>query len=298
MFKIEIPTGTFYANLDIHLPFNDFFINIVAILHETNCINFSGLNEHLYHLIFYKDGKINFIFKDKNYYINPETFVFISPNQKHNETIEEENLKKYHIIFNILTKKKNVKEKYLNVYQQESNEIFKAISHFENMQFVQNTSNMTHSIFEQIIHELDNSKFGYNFKISYLFSEIFIQYCRDLNAETFHYSVPLGSPSLSLITYAISSHIGLHFKDITLKMLAKSVNLSERQVQRNIKKNHNTTFKGKLNGIKIERAKNLIKTTKLSIQEISKEVGFKNILYFEKVFSEIENMTADEYRNS
>lgn len=298
MNKKLIPSGSIYYNLDVHLSFNDFFITIISILHEPNCITFTGQSEEYFHLIFYKDGHINFSYEDNTYRINPETFALIRPNNKHNETTGKENLVKYHIVFSINKKKKITKEKYLNTYQQESEFIYRSLNQIDKFKFTQNTSKYTTILFEQIIYELENTKFGYNYKLNYLFSEIFINFCRDLNSNTFRYVAPINSPSINMLSYKISSELGLQLETITLKSLAEEINLSQRQVQRHIKKIHNTTFKKKLNELRIEKAKILLLESDLPVAQISKEVGYKSSSYFDKVFRELENMSPNEYRQN
>jgi len=58
------------------------------------------------------------------------------------------------------------------------------------------------------------------------------------------------------------------------------------------------SFNDYLTRVRMEKAKNFLSETKMSIEEISKEVGYKNPKYFFKVFRKYSGMTPTEYRNS
>ncbi|MFK4996725.1 helix-turn-helix domain-containing protein [Bacillus sp. N9] len=48
---------------------------------------------------------------------------------------------------------------------------------------------------------------------------------------------------------------------------------------------------------KIERAKELLERTNLSVYEISEQLGYDNQSYFNKTFKSVEGVTPSEYKN-
>ena len=64
------------------------------------------------------------------------------------------------------------------------------------------------------------------------------------------------------------------------------------------KKETGQTFINYLNNYKIERSKDLLKNTKMTLLDISLEVGFNNQSYYSTIFKKYTNMTPQEYRET
>ena len=297
MYRYEIPSGIGYYNLEILLNFNHFDVEVFYFLYEPHCHSFRGNIDDFHHLIYYNDGKINLSYQGNNHYISPNSLLYFPPHHKHNETTLEENLTKYHIQFSILQKKKKRKriEKRLPISQFESDEIFHSITQ-DKMQIVQDPNHLSKDILEKIFVELEAKKFGYLYKLHLLFSELFVNFVRGLNADSYEYTPQISSPTSNSISFIISGYITETYKNISLNQIARTYNMSERTVQRHIKSLHNTTFKKRLNWVRVEAAKDLLIDTSLSIVEISKEVGYKSNSYFDEIFKELEHMTPKEFR--
>ena len=58
------------------------------------------------------------------------------------------------------------------------------------------------------------------------------------------------------------------------------------------------TFINYLNNYKIERSKDLLKNTNMTLLDISLEVGFNNQSYYSTIFKKYTNMTPQEYRET
>ena len=63
--------------------------------------------------------------------------------------------------------------------------------------------------------------------------------------------------------------------------------------------NHNTgkSFSDLMNGIRIDKAKELMKDHSLHIVDIAEKVGFCDVAHFSRVFKKMTGMSANEYRN-
>lgn len=85
-------------------------------------------------------------------------------------------------------------------------------------------------------------------------------------------------------------------KELTLEMLAETLNLSTKQTQRLLKKHFNTSFKHKLMHTRVEVAKDLLRTSRLSIERIAGDVGYSSAQYFCHLFQQTTGMTPSEYR--
>ena len=62
------------------------------------------------------------------------------------------------------------------------------------------------------------------------------------------------------------------------------------------KKETGQTFINYLNNYKIEKSKNLLENTNMTLLDISLEVGFDNLSYFHKLFKRKYNLTPKEFR--
>ena len=101
-----------------------------------------------------------------------------------------------------------------------------------------------------------------------------------------------------LISQSIEDFInGNYTQKIQLEDLAKHLNLGKRQTQRVTEKYFGTTFSHLLSKKRLETAKFLLKTTDMSIDDISIECGYEDKNYFYRKFSAAFNTTPGKYRN-
>ena len=64
------------------------------------------------------------------------------------------------------------------------------------------------------------------------------------------------------------------------------------------KKETGQTFINYLHNYKIEKSKNLLENTNMTLLDISLEVGFNNQSYYSTIFKKYTNMTPLEYRET
>lgn len=84
---------------------------------------------------------------------------------------------------------------------------------------------------------------------------------------------------------------------LTLSDVADHVYVSQWHLSKLIARNTQQSFSDILNGIRIEKAKQLLKDPSLKIWEISESVGFSDVTHFSRIFKKQEGMSANEYRN-
>ncbi|WP_106292538.1 AraC family transcriptional regulator [Arcticibacter pallidicorallinus] len=87
-------------------------------------------------------------------------------------------------------------------------------------------------------------------------------------------------------------------KPISLKEIAKLVNMTEVSFSRFIKKRTGSTYIDTLNEIRLGHASRLLIDTTHSIAEISFNCGFNNISNFNRLFKKKKNCTPKEFRES
>ncbi|WP_431292716.1 helix-turn-helix domain-containing protein [Pedobacter sp. P26] len=87
-------------------------------------------------------------------------------------------------------------------------------------------------------------------------------------------------------------------KPITLKDLAKLVNMAEISFSRFIKKRTGNTFIDSLNEIRLGHATRMLIETTHSVAEISYNCGFNNISNFNRLFKKKKHCTPKEFREN
>lgn len=93
--------------------------------------------------------------------------------------------------------------------------------------------------------------------------------------------------------------IDQHLKnELTLKDVASHVHLNPSYFSVLFKEQLKLTFSEYVTRRRVQRAKELMITTNLSINEIAEEVGYKTAKYFIKVFKENEGVTPSVYRKT
>lgn len=83
---------------------------------------------------------------------------------------------------------------------------------------------------------------------------------------------------------------------ISLDQIARYSKMSPNYFSMEFKRIKGDTYINYLTTIRMEKAKDLLKTTHMKINEISKAVGYENPTYFSSLFKKLEKMTPLEYR--
>jgi len=95
----------------------------------------------------------------------------------------------------------------------------------------------------------------------------------------------------SMVEYVNSNYSG----EIILKECAKDFHTSPQQISRLFKKYLNKSFISYVNEIRINEAKNLLRSSKFSIKEVAFKIGYNNLNHFYKNFNKQVGMTPKEY---
>lgn len=85
-------------------------------------------------------------------------------------------------------------------------------------------------------------------------------------------------------------------ESMSLKQAARMTKLSEGHLSYLFKKETGTGFVDYVNGLRIDKAAELLRTTHLPSYEIAGRVGYDNINYFGRIFKKIKGMSPKRYR--
>lgn len=99
-------------------------------------------------------------------------------------------------------------------------------------------------------------------------------------------------PIQALVRY-LQEHLG---EDVTLAVLAEEFHLSAQYISQLFKSEIGVNFLTYLTNIRMEKAKNLLLTTPLSVAEVSEQAGYGDYRVFTKVFKKNEGVTPSQYR--
>ena len=84
---------------------------------------------------------------------------------------------------------------------------------------------------------------------------------------------------------------------LLLSEVAEEIYVSQWHLSKLLNKETGQSFSELMNGIRIEKAKELLKDPSLRISDIADAVGFQDLPHFSRVFKKVAGMSANEYRN-
>lgn len=87
-------------------------------------------------------------------------------------------------------------------------------------------------------------------------------------------------------------------RELSVRDIEKGTNLSKSSLYKDFHSCYNCTVKEYLNSKRIDKAAQMILLTDLSMDEISREVGFSSSAYFSKLFKKYKGISPLKYRNS
>ena len=92
--------------------------------------------------------------------------------------------------------------------------------------------------------------------------------------------------------------IQANYQYITLEEMAVKFHLSEPYISKYIKDKSGKTFGEHVAGIRMKKAKSLLKNGNMTVENISYAVGYQNVEHFNRLFKKTFDMTPVQYRNT
>lgn len=164
-----------------------------------------------------------------------------------------------------------------------------------NYSIVQYSANpvIIHQCFENILMEIRNKQSGYAEICQHYLAILILQICRKN-----HISYELTDvQTASRECHNAKEYIETHYSDkITLDMLAETCNLTKYYLSHKFSKVYGKSPMTYLTEVRIAAAKDLLKTTNHSIEEIAGAAGFSSSSYFSQTFQKLCQMSPQQYR--
>jgi AraC family 4-hydroxyphenylacetate 3-monooxygenase operon regulatory protein len=270
--------------LKVYLPIIQFSDILVNTYHNVRH------NHSNYELQFFVEG--NDLVEINNYVIpiSNNSLLLITPGEYHRQKMTECCALKYCIRFDYM-----ITDKTLSVHEVPwCTEIIKILTESPFLH-IENCDMLLH-FFNQIREESQKKGLFYFERIHVLLSDLFISIFR-LIADKFH-----GHQSDNRDIEKEDLVLDLFFEELysiptlTAEDMALHIGISVRHLNRLLKKNYNLTFRQKLTATRIEVSKGLLKSTDLSIEDISEKTGFSSVEYFYKCFKHNTGMTPGEFK--
>lgn len=224
--------------------------------------------------------------------IVPGTTMLIGPGVYHSIRVQPDNpIRRYLIQFTFVEAVSDV-----NVFQlQESREILDIFSGIEYKLFNDGNMELAFRTIEEIYREMDTRLVGFYSQIQSLFTQLLIRLIRLLSASRSRFAIP-EQLNDDMRTRIIDAFFDRYREDLTIDELAAQLHLSTKQTNRILHKYYRTSFKQKQLATRIQVAMDLLRTSRLPIEEIAEQVGYASIYNFCKIFRQKTGQTPTQYR--
>ncbi|MBO9607740.1 MAG: helix-turn-helix domain-containing protein [Paenibacillaceae bacterium] len=177
--------------------------------------------------------------------------------------------------------------------ESEWREIQQSLANLDYSQFVY--SDQLLRLIAQINDELKTPTLGYYSNIQSLFTQIIVAITRTIRPSAPNYALP-HKQSEEKRTFIIDSFFQLFMKHATIEDLAAQLYVSTKQTNRILQKYYNTSFQQKLLETRIEVAKELLRSSDLTIQQTAEEVGYADKKTFCTLFAKRTGLTPAQFR--
>ena len=94
----------------------------------------------------------------------------------------------------------------------------------------------------------------------------------------------------------VTAYMEKNLRDMSVSRLAEEFNFQEDYFNRLLKIQTGSTYTEYLHTLRLRKAEELLLHTDLSIDDIAKEIGYKNKGYFYKIFAERNQLTPAQFR--
>lgn len=157
----------------------------------------------------------------------------------------------------------------------------------------QTLANQITSSLAVIFQEMELSNIGYE-KIAQIHTLRILNGFKDTDDSSIYtFSKRLRGTKLF---QAVARYISSNISDISLKKLCEQFHYQEDYYSRLIKKNTGLTYAQYVHALKMDKAKNLLTNTDMSVQEILQYLGYQSHSHFYKIFQEETGLTPTQYR--
>ncbi len=147
-------------------------------------------------------------------------------------------------------------------------------------------------LFDDLLYEFKNKKFGYNEIVVSNFKNIIVKILRNSDAK----GERLSHWDTESLQYEIENIMYNEFATITITEISDRLHLSPREFQRYLLKNYNKSFRELKSYARMSYASNKLIYTDTKIADLAIETGYSTTEHFSYAFKEYFNETPYQYR--
>ena len=243
-------------------------------------------SKNSYEMHYISDGYGTLIADKNKYELAPGLFYMTGPGVEHEQISDPENpMIEYGVYLQIVKDKKVSKNS--------------PVRPFIDNKFWLGTINEKVCItMDNILFELENHPFGYEEMLPSLLKQLTISIIREYSHEN-QKEKDQSSRNISpedLIYLTIEEAFLYNFKDLSLEILAKEINLGLRQTERILKNHYGKTFSQMKTDARMSAASLLLTETSDSISIIAEKLGYSSSEHFTNAFKSYYKLSPTKYR--
>ncbi len=274
-------------NLD--LLWNERLFN-VEYRKYTNKDSMIETHYHPHYEVYYQlSGDRYYFIKDRTYHIKEGTLVWLNSGDIHKTFSANQSVGERILI--------NFKKSFLSGIS--DLQIERLLRTFEEDRCVLELTSAQKREVEQLLEKMmiENKREKDTFYNQLLLSELLSLQQRYIDEVSKEEITPIStSPKYERVA-EVAKYLNENYsKKITLEEVAKAFYISPYYLSRTFKEGTGFNLINYLNYIRIKNAKVLLDTTRMTVIEISHEVGFESTTHFDRVFKDLEGMTPLKYR--
>ena len=251
----------------------------------------------MFEIVYVLKGKCENIVRNSTQLLSEGDYCIVSPNTPHTIGVFDESL-----VFNILVKKSTFNETFFKFLTGNHilSDFFTNILYTKKSRdyilFRTGNDETLASLTENLIIESMNKDDYTNLCMENILMLIFARLLR-YHQESIETSSTLQSLHSNIIT-GIIQYIDCNYKTVTLSELANKYNYTTPYMSRLIYNATGKSFSEILSDIKHNKALTLLRSTDMTVNEISEKLGYESSAYFHRKFKKTMNMTPLEYRKN
>lgn len=225
------------------------------------------------------DGEGTFTVENKSFDIKTNDLIIVLPNVYHQELSHDNKPLEYAVL--------GVKDLLFQVEDSNQNFIFQ--------NFDKDNQDILY-YFHHLLMESENKEIGYDTVCQKLLELLILKIIRkmNINLQAHQAFLPV-KREIRMICHYIDQN---YSEDLSLESLAQYMKMNKYYMAHEFKKYMHISPIQYLIKRRIEECQSLLKTSSLSVSEISEAVGFSSQSYFSQIFKKEIGMTPLEYRQS
>lgn len=263
------------------------------VLYIIKCNNKDFINsEYHYHdfieFSYVISGSTNYRIEDKYYKISEKTLISFNPGVHHQESLNKgEQVVELHIGFRNI----QIGNIPIDFILKENQEV--------TLEFIQYKEEF-HKCCLEIISEQESCEIGKELVLKSLIMKLIVLFLKEINyvknkKKAYTYDFTFYNKS-NIVEIIIDYFQENYMKNISLDDMSKSIYLSAAYISKIFKERTGESPINYLINLRLERAKDLLISTELTIKIIAQSVGYKDAYYFSKLFKKYHGYSPSKFR--